>query len=310
MRIRTLLSCSVIACALAPAPREGCAVRGAAPRTDVALAQAACARARQRFATAIGPPPAGTIVLSDDNGLTTWTERDRWTLTWPTTARLREGARGTPAATAFLTQQWEDVLPHEIGHIMLGAWLYSPGRPLAGNYATYLPDWVDEAVAIAMEPEDTRRLRLTQARAFRAPRLADLLASSYPRPVGAPDAFSTTTVISHPCEGPCARERPDETRVITSRVYRDGRTTVDTTWSAGDHRLDADPVTRFYTLSYALWRYIEARGGRPAIETLLTRLRRTPDDRSAVVGLPGLAPTLRQIERDWHEWMDVDQSPD
>jgi hypothetical protein len=305
----TILLCSALACTLPPVPYEPCAIRGSTSHGDVALARAACTRAQHRFAVAIGHPPRGTIVLSDDRGLATWIEGDRWTLTWPTTARLVGGSRGTPAAREFVTQQWEDVLPHEIGHVMLGAWLYAPGRSLAGEYATYLPDWVDEAVAIAMEPDSTRTRRLSQARSFDEPRLGDLLNARYPRPAAASDAFSTMTVVSRPCAGPCERDRPADSRVITSRVHRDGRTTVDTTWVAGDHTIAADPVARFYTLSYALWAYIEERGGRRAIEALLVRLRRSPTDATAILGLPGLPRTLAEIERDWHRWLAADRPP-
>lgn len=309
MRMLPLLVCSVIAaCVVSPRPTEGCTIRGNAPPADVQLAQAACSRARQRFSASIGPPPAGTIILSDDQGLATWTEGSHWTLTWPTSSRMRAGTHGAPATTELVTRQWADVLPHEIGHIMLGAWLYSPGRDLAGDYATYLPDWVDEAVAIAMEPDSTRSFRLAQARRFTSPALRDVLSSPHPRRARG-GAFSTSTVISRPCESACDRERPRDTRVITSRVFRDGRSRVDTTYLAGDYPLEADAVASFYTLSYALWAYVEARGGRPAIEGLLTRLRRSPADARAVAGLPGLPDSLTAMERDWHEWLAAEQRP-
>jgi hypothetical protein len=301
----TLLFCSTIAaCALPPVASDGCEVRGRAPRSDIALARAACANARRRFASVIGRPPDGTIILSDEQGLVTWTEGGTWTLTWPTTAKLAAGSAGLPSAPVdFVSRQWEDVLPHEIGHIMLAAWLYVPGRPLAGDYGTYLPDWVDEAVAIAMEPAATRAFRLSQTAAFPSPRLGELLSAPHPGPMTSGDAFSTSAVISRPCSGPCDRPRPDDTRVITSRVFRDGRTTVDTTYVAGDHRLETDAVARFYTLAYALWAYVERRGGRESTETLLRRLRTAPSDSAALVGLPGLPGTLSEIERDWRAWV-------
>ena len=302
----TLLFCSTIAaCALPAASTEGCAVRGRAPQADVVRAEAACANVRRRFAATIGRPPEGTIVLSDEQGLVTWTEGGRWTLTWPTTSRLSAGSAGLGSTPVdFVARQWEDVLPHEIGHIMLAAWLYLPGRPLAGDYGTYLPDWVDEAVAIAMEPERTRAFRLSQTSAFPSPDLASLLSLPHPGATSRGDAFSTSAVISRPCSGPCDRARPDDTRVITSRVFRDGRTSVDTTWVAGDHRLETDSVARFYTLAYALWAYIEHRGGRSSITTLLERLRAAPSDSRALAGLPGLPRTLPEIERDWRAWVE------
>jgi hypothetical protein len=108
---------------------------------------------------------------------------------------------------------------------------------------------------------------------------------------------------SPPCDGPCDRERPTDTRTITERIFRDGRVTVDTTYAAGEQRLDADPIARFYILSYALWSYVETRGGRDAIATLIERLRRNPRDAAALAGLPGLPRTLAAIDADWRAWL-------
>ena len=158
------------ACALPNPGPDPCLVTGGAPRGDVARARAACAQARDRFAAILGEAPAGTIALSATQGLSTFTEGGRWTLTWPMSARLTAGMPGAAGSgsesTRFLDEQWQEVLPHELGHIMLGAFLYSPGRTLTGEYGTYMPDWVDEAVAISMEPERTRADRLAQVRGF------------------------------------------------------------------------------------------------------------------------------------------------
>ena len=223
-------------------------------------------------------------------------------------SRLSAGKPAGPAADVegrrFLDEQWQEVLPHELGHIMLGAFLYSPGRVLTGEYGTYMPDWVDEAVAISMEPDSTRANRLDQARDFASlPSLAEVLGFRHPFSGSRIEAFSTRILSSPPCDGPCARERPGDTRIITERVFRDGRVTVDTTYVAGERALEADPLARFYILSYALWAYIEAHGGRRATDLLIERLRRNPRDVAAVVGLPGLPRTAAAIETDWRRWL-------
>ncbi len=296
------------ACSLPNPGPDPCVVTGAAPRTDVSRARAACAQARERFAATLGEAPSGTIALSPTQGLSTFTEGGRWTLTWPMSSRLTGSMpRSNPSdaeTRRFLDEQWQEVLPHELGHIMLGAYLYSPGRVLTGEYGTYMPDWIDEAVAISMEPNATRADRLAQARAFtRLPPLGEVLRFSHPYGGSRTEAFSTRIVSSPPCEGPCARERPGDTRIITERVFRDGRVTVDTTYVAGERALESDPLARFYVLSYALWAYVEARGGRRATDTLLERYRRNPRDMNAIAGVPGLPATVAAVEADWHGWL-------
>jgi hypothetical protein len=308
MAFLALLIVALGACSLPNRGPDPCVITGGAPRSDVARARTACSHARERFAAVVGTAPAGTISLSPSQGLATYTEAGRWVLTWPMSSRLAEAMprdrAGESEMRRFLDEQWQEVLPHELGHIMLGAYLYSPGRVPTGEYGTYMPDWIDEAVAISMEPEGTRKERLAQARGFAvAPPLAEVLAFRHPYSGNRSEAFSTRIVSSPPCDGPCARERPGDTRLITERVFRDGRVTVDTAYVAGERPLEADPLARFYVLSYALWSYVEARGGRSAIDLLIERLRRNPRDTNAIVGLPGLARTAAAIDADWRRWL-------
>lgn len=309
-----LLACTALlllaACTSTRGGVDACVVTGDAPRSDVTLARIACSRARDRFAAILGGPPSGTITLSATEGFTGYTEAQRWSLIWPTSAHLAAGMAGSSAGPSdsegrrFLAEQWRDVLPHEIGHVMFGAWLYSPGRELSGEYGTYMPDWVDEAVAISMEPDTIRASRLEQARMFRTlPQLAEVLAFRHPLSGDRTQAFSTRVVSSPPCEGACDRERPTDTRTITERVFRDGRVAVDTAYVAGAQRLESDPLARFYILSYAVWSYIENRGGREAITVLVSRLRRNSRDTAALAGLPGLPPTMAEVDADWRAWL-------
>ena len=310
MPLLVLLLLVLGACTPRSRAADACLVTGDVSRDDAALARAACSRARERFAAVLGDPPSGTITLSSAEGFSGYTEAGRWSLTWPTTQRLATGITGfaggpgTSDSRRFVGEQWREVLPHEIGHVMLGAWLYSPGRTMSGEYGTYMPDWVDEAVAISMEPDTIRRERLAQARAFSPlPALREVLAFNHPLRGNRDQAFSTRVIASPPCDGPCDRERPTDTRTITERVFRDGRVTVDTVYAAGEPRLDADPLARFYILSYALWAYVEERGGRDAIAMLMTRYRRNSRDTAALVGLPGLPATLAAIDADWRAWL-------
>jgi hypothetical protein len=167
-----------------------------------------------------------------------------------------------------------------------------------------MPDWVDEAVAISMEPQGTRADRLEQAREFASlPSLAEVLGFRHPFSGSRIEAFSTRILSSRPCDGPCTRERPGDTRIITERVFRDGRVTVDTANVAGERGLEADPLARIYILTKALCADIETRGGRRATDLLIERLRRDPRDVAAIVGLPGLPRTAAAVETDWRRWL-------
>jgi len=295
-----------------PRAADQCSIAGDLARDDAARARRACTEARERFARILGNPPPGTITLSGRGGFSGYTEAGRWALTWPTSARMAAGTgpASTAASRKFVDEQWIEVLPHEIGHVMLGAWLYSPGRVLTGDYGTYMPDWIDEAVAISMEPDSIRQTRLAQARMFAPlPTLGEVLAFRHPLRGNADEAFSTRVIASPPCDGPCDRERPTDTRTITERVFRDGRVTVDTAYAAGEQRLDADPLARFYILSYAVWAYVEDRGGRDAIALLMSRLRRNPRDPAVLVGLPGLPPTSLAIDAGWRAWLAAPAAP-
>src|SRR5688500_3366059 len=116
MTFLALVVLALGACALPNPGPDPCVVTGGAPRTDVSRARDACTQARQRFAATIGEAPAGTITLSPSQGLSTFTEGGRWTLTWPMSSRLTSGmSRSNPSDTEtrrFLDEQWQEVLPH------------------------------------------------------------------------------------------------------------------------------------------------------------------------------------------------------
>lgn len=62
-------------------------------------------------------------------------------------------------------------LGHEVGHLMLFHLVEGEGAGiealLRASYATRLPDWLDEAVAVFMEPLGMRRQRIAQLRGLR-----------------------------------------------------------------------------------------------------------------------------------------------
>src|SRR5688500_1811310 len=203
MRRFAIVLMALAACSSTPGGADACTITGEVSRADRGLALSACSRARQRFGAILGDAPAGTIALSGTEGFSGYTQAGRWTLVWPTSTRLNAGMRrssGGAESRRFVGEQWRDELPHEIGHVMFGARLYSPGRDRSGEYGTYVPDGVDEAVAISMEPDTIRRERLAQARSFApVPAIAEVLAFRHPLRGRSDEAFSTRVLASPPC---------------------------------------------------------------------------------------------------------------
>lgn len=88
-----------------------------------------------------------------------------------------------------ITQPPDEILPHEIGHDLLRRFLAPSSRP--GQYGTDVPDWLDEAVAIAFElPEDKGRRRCEAASLDRSGDLLSLhrfLSMEHPSLASIPD---------------------------------------------------------------------------------------------------------------------------
>ena len=108
-----------------------------------------------------------TIVLSGD----TDDPRAEWVLHWHTSDDHRQfaklGGLIGPEVDAYVAEQWEESLPHEIGHVLVWQHLSTHWTPpIPDEYATPLVDWFEEAVAIWMEPPHLRNQRLAIARAL------------------------------------------------------------------------------------------------------------------------------------------------
>lgn len=90
-------------------------------------------------------------------------------------------------ALANANEQHEIALRHEVGHTMYAA-MYWPGDTVARQvrYGTPAPDWLDEAVAIAMEPAESQARHLegfigaVKRNQQAIPDLAAFLASEHP----------------------------------------------------------------------------------------------------------------------------------
>jgi hypothetical protein len=270
----------------------------------------ACARARMRYAELFGhAAPAGRLTLSEQAGFVAGTQGPLWIFQWPVESRLREEATASGRSGAsldeFLREEWRETLPHEIGHVMLAADFFPNGgasRP--GEYATILPDWFDESVAIWMEPDALRAQRLERARQIAPPPIAAVLAHRHPQAAESREFYSTRIVTRGPCAGDCIGvDRPDETQRVRTRIRRDGTVVVDTVYSSPSATNDDVVGSHFYEYSLAALTYVSERGGRRATAELGRRLRANPALTLPLLGLPGLPNDSTALEADWRRWL-------
>jgi hypothetical protein len=304
----------VVAILLHGAPSRGvaqCVVESAGDPGDRALATRACDQAESSFAMLFGrTSPAGRIEISDSITLFGYEQRaEGWRMIWPSSEqiRIRHGSDLETSVEEELAHQWQTVLPHEIGHLMLTRHL-GPVRPVSDDqYGTHLPDWFDEAVAVWMEPVDSREPEYEQMRRTSpfVPDLKALLEWTHPVVKADMGEGSVEIVVHLPCarasECP-GRGRWDETMEVRTRRFLDGDVVVDTMYSAAPLSAENPMDAYFYAYSAALLRYVIGNGGTPALNELLARWRVNPHVPDPLVGLPGLPATAEDLEDDWIRW--------
>lgn len=241
---------------------------GVAPSsTDEQHAIAACDVARARFAELFGGPVSGVrIILWDEPHYRMGLLGGEAAIFWPTGEVMTPRRADPITAELHVEKQWREVLPHEIAHLLLAVQFFRdiPSTPGPG-YGTPFPDWLDEAVAIWAEPEESRQRRIEQARELPAEYLD--LRSILTRP--------------HPATGNSA-----------AYIARDG------TARPADYTLWA-----FYPQAIAVLAFIHEHGGTPATMELVRRLQADPDDLLPLTGLPGLPEDFEAVESLWEEWL-------
>lgn len=306
---------------LTTAPTAPCEVTGPAPASDVALARAACDSMRARFRVLLGrDAPPGRVELSARPGVvSSTTQSGWWWIRWPVMATLRRTLQAV--GREDVQTDWGSTLPHEIGHVALAAFAFPRGEPGGPHrYGTPLPDWLDEAVAISMEPAQARSYRISLARAAgdSLPALDSLQWWRHPNlatDAERGDVVSSTSSLRGPFR--CARGPVCDTaenaslfgphwreseRVIVA-VHADGRTTVDTTYLPPDYKEPRDPNKVFYPAAISVLTWVRERGGPPAIQALLERARADSRWRDHLAGLPGLPGTAGEVNTAWRAWL-------
>lgn len=307
MKPTILLAAVACACAAShvASARSSCVVVRSATATasDSVAAMAACQTAAARFTRLTGTPaPPGTVLVGTAPTMSMSQEREHWTVRWPSAAqRLHTagllGYSGAPAR-AYASDQELSVLPHEIGHLQLGARF--------NGVAHELPPWFSEATAMWMEPSNLQRHRLQQAQEFfeTAPSLDAVLRMKKPE-VAPTDVAFFHTEFTEECRGNCGPPHRWKTRLIRWHVRDDGTGESDTLYddaisAASAH---ADTVTRYYIYSLAVLYYVRARGGVPALRTLATRIVSGSAGPDPLAGIAGLPASTAAREEDWRRWL-------
>ena len=287
----------LLATSLVASSGDPCQIVGATSDQDAWFAMQACEAAQVRFEelfrTASG---SVTIVLSGD----TDDPRAEWVLHWHTSNELRRfaklGGLIGPEVDAYVARQWEESLPHEIGHVLVWQLLSTPWTPPVPNeYATPLVDWFEEAVAIWMEPRHLRNQRLAIARIFSSnlPPTQHIVYGQHPR-----DGESDRPAVVW------GRDYSDRLMKISVWEDADGRMSVDTQYvDYPDPSGHFDGSNYYYPQAFSLLAYIHEVGGNAAIDEIVRRLRTDPRDSDHLLNLPNLPADLEALDRAWRAWL-------
>ena len=287
----------LLATILAASGGEPCRIVGATSDQDARFAMQACEAAQTRFEELFRTSTRSvTIVLSGD----TDDPRAEWVLHWHTSDDLRQfaklGGLIGPEVDAYVAEQWEESLPHEIGHVLVWQHLSTHWTPpIPDEYATPLVDWFEEAVAIWMEPPHLRNQRLAIARIFSSslPPTQHIAYGQHPRE-GESDRPAVVWV----------REYSDRLMKISIREDADGRVSVDTQYvdypDPGEY---FDGSGYYYPQVYSLLAYIHEVGGDAAIDEIVRRLRANPRDPDHLLNLPNLPADLEALDHAWRAWL-------
>ncbi|MGH7477493.1 MAG: hypothetical protein ACRELD_14600 [Longimicrobiales bacterium] len=234
---------------------------------DEVRARHACETARARFAQLFGHPvPRVRIVLWQSNGYRAGLDdRNHAVVFWPNSASIAV-PDDSAAAEKHLNEQWQNILPHEIAHVLLAARFFAEQAAGDGSeYGTPLPDWLDEGVAIWAESLGNRRTRLDDARALPERRrdLRAILGDSHP-------ATGNSDILA----------------------IRDGAPPP-----------DDEALWAFYPQSIAVLDFVYDAGGSDATRELVERLLSDPEC-DPVSGLPGLPADFSDVVAAWDRWID------
>lgn len=259
LKLAFLTLASLASAAAAPARNAAPCIVEVSPAATPSVAEEvraadACRAARSGFADLFGDPvPPVRVVLWDRPGYRTGLDGDTAVVFWPS-GRAADDRAADPA-----------MLPHEIAHVLVAGRFYGRADDPSGGYGTPLADWLEEGVAIWVEPGWQREARIARARALPPERrdLATILASPHP-----------------------ASDRPSLLAIRDGAAPPSSRALWD-----------------FYPQSIAVLSFVHDRGGAVAVRALVRRLMADPSDPRGLAGLPGMPRHREGVLRAWERWV-------
>jgi hypothetical protein len=261
------------------------------------------------FAAPVAP---GVIRVVAAEGYRGAISPDEWVLETPRPAPTRTAAPRR-ASDGLLVYFADDVIPHEAGHQVFGAYVRElSAAATSEHYGSVAPDWIDEAPAVWMESRTRRERRMLTVRGT-TPSLAKLVTMAHPgiefvrENFLSADFHTTVRTVTPPCSRCTWLPDSLRTKYQIIDVGVDARGRPDTLAWYSDRTPDPTDTLEqreFYPLAYSLLRFIRIRGGAAAVNELVVRYRRNPAPRVEVLaGLPGLPQSIGDLEKAWHAFL-------
>jgi hypothetical protein len=192
-------------------------------------------------------------------------QNGQWTIFWPDDSlvnRMVQFFGDRARAQTTRQEMFRTILPHEIGHQMVDAWLSDDSADASDGEHSHLPAWYQEGAAVWLESSDNRSVRFAKAK--------QLLSSADPHR----DILREVQIAQHadsemtfrgyhavltrsPCSNPatCGQPHPTETQRITKFMTSDGQLRADTVYLA-EPQPPAPETDSLYSLAYALMLYV------------------------------------------------------
>lgn len=315
VRFHLLLCTTIVVAPLGPRQR-GTAVEVETCRLQVsgkAIGPGAdiCERIGSRWKQLMGTNPIpGAIRMVDREGYHGIQTDDSWVLESPLPKRTRDDS-AFRSRDALLRYYAENIIPHESGHHMFAVFAGKLRQGVSPNqYATQLPDWLDEGVAVWMESTTMREKR---GRAIRrsTPSLATLVTMEHTNVDLVRDNASDFRISTRTVMPPCAKcmwladSLRKKFQVIDSGTDVNGRAKT-VIWYSDKTPAKSNTLEEreFYPLSYSLLRFVRVRGGAAAVRELIARYQINPKPRVEIFSaLPGLPASVVAFEKAWHVFL-------
>lgn len=287
-----------IPCTPAPTQRD---TAGASPDSDVlAYCRLVDGRFRRLMAQA---PSKGRLQLSAQRGMHGEVTVESFVGHIPTAAAWEAERRRSGAA--MTVRDREDIVPHEIGHWLARTTQLRLTRDAPASQTQGLvPAWLDEAMAVWMEPLESRlgRIRTLRADGRRAAVTQTLFTSNPAAPMV---KLRSRTVQVDP---PCPRCGWSRWRKVTTEVGHDDSIREDTTFFVTEDALkQSDPTygeaPLFYSSSLAMLALIRHERGPDGVRQLVRDCVAQSKRGSVARSSCGIPWSAKELQQKWNAWL-------